>query len=141
MAVKLNPVSKIIGLSSVLALGFLLVVLAAAIWSNWTPIFIAFIFAIAHLPTILTSSPYGYEDSLGGFDDSTRNETADAGKFLEAFLLVSAFSLTFVLHHCHIFTEQATALTLIGGMLIYGTVVTFTSFFDGFGDSDDPFAM
>ncbi|KAH3663338.1 hypothetical protein OGAPHI_005328 [Ogataea philodendri] len=54
MTFKLNPLTKIIGLSSVLALGFLLVVLAGALYANWFPIVVAVIFSFAHIPILVT---------------------------------------------------------------------------------------
>lgn len=40
MPPKINPLTKIIGLSAVLSAGFLMVVLAGAIYGNWFPILI-----------------------------------------------------------------------------------------------------
>ncbi|VEU23329.1 DEKNAAC104610 [Brettanomyces naardenensis] len=144
MALRINPISKIIGLSSVLAVGFLLVVLAAAVWGNWMPILITLIFLVAHIPTLLIGFQYyGYDESLGDFEDGGgKTDAADVGHFLESFFLTSANALALVLYHGHILTKQACVLTIIGGFLIYGTVVTFTTFFDGFEtDDDDPFGM
>ncbi|ODV86155.1 hypothetical protein CANARDRAFT_27419 [[Candida] arabinofermentans NRRL YB-2248] len=139
MALKINPLTKIIGLSSVLALGFLLIVLAGAIYGNWFPILIAFVAGFAHVPILITSY---YSD---GFDDylndsgSGSNDVADFGKFLSSFLLSTGIIFPIILSHCHVLTPVACGLTISGGMLIYATVVTFTTFFDGFGNEDDSF--
>ena len=50
-----NPLNKIIGLSVILSVGFLLVILAG-IYGNWFPIIIGIIFAVAHLPVAITKT-------------------------------------------------------------------------------------
>lgn len=139
MSLKISPVSKIIGLSGVLAVGFLMVVLAAAVWGNWMTLLAAFLFAIAHLPTLLFHGQYSYEESIDDIEGTQKNG-ADFAGFLESLLLTSAVVMPLSLYHCHEFTKPACILTTFGGALIYGTIVTFTTFFNGFsGDDDDPF--
>ncbi len=141
MALKINPVSKIIGLSSVLAVGFLMVVLAAAVWGNWMPIVSALFFSMAHLPTLIINSHYVYDNSLEMDEDEGTSSASEVGYFLESLLLTSAVALPLSLLHCHTLTKQASVLTVIGGALIYGTIVMFTTFFDGFKEEDDPFGF
>ncbi|KAF6009887.1 hypothetical protein HII12_003433 [Brettanomyces bruxellensis] len=141
MAMKINPVSKIIGLSSVLAVGFLMVVLAAAVWGNWMPIVSALLFATAHLPILIINSHYVYDNSLDMDEEGETSGATDVGHFLESLLLTSAVALPLSLLHCHTMTKQASILTVLGGSLIYGTIVTFTTFFDGFKEEDDPFGF
>lgn len=142
MTFKVNPLSKIIGLSGMLALGFLLVVLATALYGSWFPILIGFIFGISHLPFLLTNnSSYDYEAGFGAMDDSLPSEAADVGKFISSLLLTSGVAFPIALCHGHVLTNQASFLSITGGFLIYSTVVIFTTFFDGFSSSpDDPFA-
>lgn len=129
MSYTVKPLTKIIGLSSVLAVGFLLVVLAGAIYGNWFPIIAALVFAVAYLPVVISN---GFSSS--GFYDDLMNESSgqvqDLGRFLASFLTVSGFGLPVVLCHSHVLTYTATVLTEIGGSLIFATVVLFTSFFD-----------
>lgn len=131
-----KPVTKIIGLASVLALGFLFVVLAGAIYGNWFPIVVAIIFAVSYLPVIVTTTiqSSGFYDDL--MNEST-NHTKDFARFLSSFLTVSAVGIPLVLCHSHILTKAATVLTEIGGVLIFGTVVVFTSFFEDPTDEVD----
>ncbi|CAH2353812.1 vacuolar protein sorting-associated protein 55 [[Candida] railenensis] len=129
---KLNPLNKIIGLSIVLSMGFLLVVLAG-IYGNWFPIIIGIVFAFAHIPIIVSNVlSEGYGDYDFNFDTTSSNSpnaAKEVGLFLSAFLLISALSLPVLLHHSRILTTTAMVLTIIGGGLIYGTVYTFSSFF------------
>ncbi|KAG7807619.1 hypothetical protein KL921_004377 [Ogataea angusta] len=132
MPIKLNPLTKIIGLSSVLAVGFLLVVLAGALYGNWLPVLDAFVFAIAHIPILITRYYASEYDSY--LDDAELGATGDVvdfGRFLSSFLLVTGIAFPVILYHCHILTHIATQFTIYGGLLIYGVVVTFTSYFDG----------
>ena len=119
-----NPLNKIIGLSVILSVGFLLVILAG-IYGNWFPIIIGIIFAITK--NIASSSDYDFN-----FDSTTTNSRAiiEIGQFLTAFLLVSGVYLPILLNHSLILTKTAMVLTIVGGLLIYGTVYTFSHYFD-----------
>ncbi|CAK7903615.1 vacuolar protein sorting-associated protein 55 [[Candida] anglica] len=128
---KGNPLNKIIGLSIVLSMGFLLVVLAG-IYGNWFPIINGIIFAVAHLPVVISKAVSENGDYDFNFDPSVAssgNAIKEFGSFLSAFLVVTGFYLPVLLHHSRILTTTATILTIIGGMLIYGTVYAFSSYF------------
>ncbi|KAI3406493.1 hypothetical protein KGF56_000625 [Candida oxycetoniae] len=129
---KSHPLNKIIGLSVILSVGFLLVILAG-IYGNWFPIIIGIIFAVAHLPIVITQSISNSSDYDFNFDPSSSsnaNLLVEFGQFLTAFLLVSGFYLPVLLHHSMILTRTASILTIVGGVLIYGTVYTFSHYFD-----------
>lgn len=137
---KGNPLNKIIGLSIVLSTGFLLVVLAG-IYGNWFPIIIGLVFALAHIPVVVSNVVLDNGDYDFNFDPSTatlNNAIRETGLFVLAVLLVSGFALPVLLHHSHILTTTAMVLTIIGGVLIYGTVYTFSLFFrDEDEETDD----
>lgn len=142
MALRINPLSKIIALSGLLALGFLLVVLALALYGTWLPLLDGFLFAIAHLPHLATSfSNSDYQTGFGDIDDMTTSSASDFGKWLSSFLVVSGILLPLSLCRSNILTSTGTFLTIVGGLCIYTTVVIFTTFFDGFSSNDDPFSM
>lgn len=122
---KTNPLNRIIGLSVILSVGFLLVILAG-IYGNWFPIVIGIIFSVAYLPVAITRRL----NSFDPFSTPSTNVFAELGQFLTAFLLVSGLYLPVVLHHSYILTTTAAALTIIGGVLIFGTVYTFSHYFD-----------
>ena len=127
---KNNPLNKIIGLSVVLSMGFLLVVLAG-IYGSWSPIVIGIIFAVAHLPVVITKAVTENGDYDFNFDPSSSlgNLLKEAGQFTLAFLVCSGFYVPVVLHHSNILTRTAMVLTIIGGFLIYSTVYAFSLFF------------
>ncbi|KAK6464339.1 vacuolar protein sorting 55 [Scheffersomyces coipomensis] len=136
---KSNPLNKIIGLSIILSMGFLLVILAG-IYGNWFPIIIGILFAVAHLPVVITQAISNSSDYDFNFDPTTSSSTnvvKEFGQFLSAFLLVSGFYLPVILHHSLILTRTAMVLTIVGGGLIYGTVYTFSSFFNDHEDEDE----
>ncbi|CDK29867.1 unnamed protein product [Kuraishia capsulata CBS 1993] len=129
---QINPLTKIIGLSSVLAAGFLLIVLAGAIYGNWFPVVAVIIFGFAHLPILITQH---FENNYDDFMSEAAGYAIDLGRFLSSFLLTTGIAFPLILNHCHILTKVATVLTISGGLLVYGTVVTFASFFDA--DSEE----
>ena len=143
MSLKINPLSKIIGLSGMLAVGFLLVVLATALYSTWLPLLDALLFAIAHLPYLLSAGfSSDYETGFGGFDDVVASSpAADAGKWISSFVLTSAVALPWTLCRSDVIPTVAALLCVAGGAFIYATIVIFTTFFDGFSAADDPFSM
>lgn len=127
-----NPLNKIIGLSIVLSMGFLLVVLAG-VYGNWFPVVNGVIFAVAYLPVIITKAAFNLSEYDFNFDPQTTSQTLaikEVGMFLTAFLLVTGFFLPILLHHSHILTKTALVLTIVGGVLIYGTVYAFSQAFD-----------
>ncbi|ABN64503.2 predicted protein [Scheffersomyces stipitis CBS 6054] len=129
---KSNPLNKIISLSILLSMGFLLVILAG-IYGNWFPIIIGIIFGIAHLPVAITRAVASSSDYDFNFDPSSSsagNVVKEFGEFLSAFLVMTGLYLPVLLEHSHILTKTAMVLTIVGGCLIYGTVYTFSSFFD-----------
>lgn len=142
MPVTINPLSKIIGLSGMLALGFLLLVLSTALYGSWMPILDGFIFGIAHLPYLITNGVHSeYETGFGDISETLSTNAGDFGKWFSSFLLMSGIALPITLARSHILTNVAALLSITGGLSIYTTIVIFTSFFDGFKNSDDPFSM
>ena len=134
-----NALRNIIGLSIVLSMGFLLIILAG-IYGNWFPIIIGIIFAVAHLPVAITrtlTENGDYDFNFEPSQSSVGNMWKEIGQFLSALLVVSGFYLPVLLHHSHILTRAAMVLTIIGGGLIYGTVYTFSLYFEEPQEDDD----
>lgn len=142
MNFKVNPLSKIIGLSGLLAIGFLLIVLPTALYGNWMPIMDGLIFAIAHIPYLLTNSGLesDYETGFGDIGDIPTNNAADFGKWLSSFMVFSGVALPVSLCRNNILSTFSSTLTIMGGLCIYSTIVIFTTFFDRVNAYDDPFA-
>lgn len=127
-----SPLNKIIGLSVVLLMGFLLVVLAG-VYLNWFPIVDGLIFAVAHLPIPLLKAATGWGDYDFNFDPAAAthgNAVVELGRFVLAFLVVTGLYLPVVLYHLNTLTKTGMVLTVVGGLLIYGTVFTFTLYFE-----------
>jgi hypothetical protein len=143
MAFRINPLSKIIGLSGMLALGFLMIVLSTALYGSWMPILDGLLFSLAHIPYLLTNLGSSSEYQTG-FDDIsafTGNNVADFGKWISSFLVTSGIALPVVLCRSKVLTTIGSGLSIVGGLCIYITIILFTTFFDGFATSDDPFSM
>lgn len=111
-----NGIHTVIFLSFSLALGFLLVILSCAVWSNWMPIWSALSFALAPTPNACFGHLAG-ADSFSDYHDAY----LDMGYFLTGALLMTGIALPIVLAHTGIITGTAAVLTLCGGLLVYGT--------------------
>lgn len=123
-----NPLNKIIGLSVILSMGFLLVILAA-IYGNWFPIIIGIVFSVAYLPILIAnaiSNPSDYDYSFDAVSGATGDVIKELGLFISAFLVTTALGVPLILYHSKILTKAATVLTIAGGSLIFGTVFVFS---------------
>jgi len=116
----------IIALSFVLAVGFLLVILSCALWKAYYPLLVVATYVLAPMPNWICGR-CANPDDFGG--ESSGNAILDFGKFVTGFLVVMGIALPVVLAHSAIITIPAMIMSIIGGLLIYGTIVTFGMFF------------
>ncbi|WEW61970.1 Vacuolar protein sorting-associated protein 55 [Emydomyces testavorans] len=136
----------IISLSFVLAIGFLLVILSAALWHNYLPLLVVATYVIAPLPNWICGRCANPDD----FMESPGSGVVDFGRWLTGFLVVmgigalerqsfeydfkcSSFcvylALPAVLAHSGAIQVPAMVMSVLGGLLIYGTIISFTMFF------------
>jgi len=120
----LTQVQKIFALSSVLALGFVLIILSSALYHNWLPLTVVLMFLLAPLPNSLCGSARSDD-----FMSETPDLLVDFGRFFTGFLLVSGVALPVAFAHNGMITVPAMLMSLGGGALIYGTMVTFGAVF------------
>ncbi|KAI6109215.1 vacuolar protein sorting 55 protein [Pisolithus croceorrhizus] len=115
----------VILLSFVLAVGFLLIILSCALWANWLPFLVALIFVLAPLPNALFAH-------CGADDFSAHESTAsavDLGRFITATVVVTGFALPIVLTHSEVIKPAACVMSIIGGGLVYGTILAYAAAF------------
>ncbi|WFD40022.1 Vacuolar protein sorting-associated protein 55 [Malassezia japonica] len=117
-------IHTVIFLSFALALGFLLVILSCALWSNWMPFWSTVAFVLAPAPNALFGGLAG-ADSFSDFN----NAYIDFGNFLTGMLLMTGVALPIMLAHTDIIAPAAAGLSLAGGTLVYGTMVVYAAFF------------
>jgi len=115
----------IIALSFVLAIGFLLVILSAALWHNFLTLLVVATYVIAPLPNWICGRCANPDD----FMESAGNAVVDFGRFCTGFLVVMGVALPALLAHCALINVPAMAMSIVGGILIYGTIISFTQFF------------
>ncbi|GME44803.1 vacuolar protein sorting 55 superfamily [Neofusicoccum parvum] len=115
----------IIALSFVLAIGFLLVILSCALWHNYFPLLVVATYVIAPLPNWVCGRAANPDD----FMESSSSAVIDFGRFLTGFLVVMGIALPALLAHCALISSSAMVMSIIGGLLIYGTIISFTMFF------------
>lgn len=137
----------------VLAVGFLLVILSSAIWHNFLPLIVVATYIVAPLPNWICSRCANPDD----FMDSSGNSVADFGRFMTGFLVLMGVgeftlpgllsivygstvcclldyganksALPAVLAHSGAIEIPAMVMSIIGGLLIYGTIISFSMFF------------
>jgi len=112
----------VIFLSFVLAVGFLLIILSCALWANWLPLLVALTFVLAPLPNAIFSH-CGADDFS---DESVQPAAVDMGRFITAIVVVTGFALPLVLAHAEVIHPAACVMSIIGGSLVYGTILLYS---------------
>jgi len=115
----------IIALSFVLAIGFLLVILSAALFHSYLTLLVVATYVCAPLPNFICGRCANPDD----FMESAGNSVIDFGRFCTGFLVVMGIALPALLAHCHLIQIPAMIMSIVGGLLIYGTIISFTMFF------------
>ncbi|PAV23253.1 vacuolar sorting 55 [Pyrrhoderma noxium] len=121
----------VILLSFVLAVGFLLIILSCALWANWLPLLVALTFVIAPLPNALFAHCSADDFS----SDGEGSGPVDLGRFITAMIVVTGFALPLILAHSEVIQPAACVMSIIGGSLVYGTILAYTATFRQ--ESDD----
>jgi len=115
----------IIVLSFILAIGFLLVILSAALWQQYLSLLVVATYVIAPLPNWIC----GHCGNPDDFIESSGSTIVDFGRFVTGFLVLMGIALPTVLAHSGVIGYPAMIMSIIGGLLIYGTIISFSSFF------------
>ncbi|KAK3951476.1 vacuolar protein sorting 55 [Pseudoneurospora amorphoporcata] len=115
----------IIALSFVLAVGFLLVILSCALWKAYYPLLVVATYVLAPIPNWICNHCANPDD----FVESSGAAVLDLGRFCTGFLVMMGLALPVVLANSAIITVPAMIMSVIGGLLIYGTIISFAMFF------------
>lgn len=135
----------IIALSFVLAVGFLLVILSCALFQDYHPLLVVATYIIAPIPNWICSRCANPDD----FVESSGAAVLDLGRFFTGFFVLMGLgeyfptacqwytlliitlhvALPAVLAHSEIIRVEAMIMSIVGGLLIYGTIISFGMFF------------
>ncbi|KAF2454414.1 vacuolar protein sorting 55 superfamily [Lineolata rhizophorae] len=115
----------IIVLSFILAIGFLLVILSSALWKNYLPLLVVATYVVAPIPNWICGRAANPDD----FMESSGSVLIDFGRFLTGFFVVMGIALPSLFAHCALIQYPAMIMSIVGGLLIYGTIISFTMFF------------
>lgn len=63
------------------------------------------------------------------------NAAVDIGRFLTAGIVITAFALPLVLAHAEVIKPTACVMSIVGGGLVYGTILAYSAVFKA--DSDE----
>eukprot|EP01126_Amoeba_proteus_P005378 TRINITY_DN1179_c0_g1_i3.p1 TRINITY_DN1179_c0_g1~~TRINITY_DN1179_c0_g1_i3.p1 ORF type:complete len:111 (-),score=0.56 TRINITY_DN1179_c0_g1_i3:56-388(-) len=96
-----------------ISIGLLLNLLACVIWKNWWPFFVVVAYFLAPLPNLICARC------------NHGPVCKDVGFFLTGALIVSGFALPGVLAHMGSMKTQALFMGLAGGLVVYGTLMTY----------------
>lgn len=123
--------------------------MSCALWHVYYPLLVVATYVIAPLPNWICGRAANPDD----FMESAGNGVIDFGRFLTGFLVVMGIgtdhaptlaactvatawltltqptALPALLAHCALISTPAMVMSIIGGLLIYGTIISFTMFF------------
>merc|ERR1711939_264913 len=115
----------IILLSFILAIGFLLVILSSALFKDYLTLLVVATYVVAPIPNWICGKAQNQDD----FMDSGSNGVVELGRFMTGFLVVMGIALPVVLAHCDQIRVESMVMGIVGGLLIYGTIISFGMFF------------
>ncbi|KAI7257384.1 hypothetical protein KC345_g10801 [Hortaea werneckii] len=115
----------IILLSFILAIGFLLVILSSALFKDYLTLLVVATYVVAPIPNWICGKAQNQDD----FMDSGSNGIVELGRFMTGFLVVMGIALPVVLAHCDQIRVESMVMSIVGGLLIYGTIISFGMFF------------
>ncbi|CAO3640101.1 unnamed protein product [Cunninghamella echinulata] len=92
---------------------------------NWWPLLVVATYILAPLPNALCARCAGEYDIMSDYNSGV----VDAGHFITGMFIVTGFCLPFVLAHAEVITVPAMIMSICGGILVYGTIITYTHFF------------
>ncbi|EPX71344.1 vacuolar sorting protein Vps55 [Schizosaccharomyces octosporus yFS286] len=121
----MSDLKKIIGLSSVLAIGFMLVILSGALYRNWFPLLIVIPFLLAPLPQLLTER---YSSSHDFLQEEDRN-LLDFGRFVFGAIISTGFALPIVFINVSLTNIPASVMSCIGGFIIFMVITIYSQAF------------
>merc|ERR1712000_687385 len=125
IAMPTAGLKTIIALSFVLAVGFLLVILSCALFKVYYPLLVVATYIIAPVPNWICGRCANPDD----FVESSGAAVMDLGRFFTGFFVVMGMALPVVLAHSGLIQIEAMIMSIVGGLLIYGTIVSFSMFF------------
>ena len=85
----------------------------------------AFLFVLAPLPNAVFAR-CGHDDLGADYEGSP---AVDLGRFITAGIVVTGFALPMVLAHSEVIKPTASLMSIVGGGLVYGTIMAYTSVF------------
>ncbi|KIM31036.1 hypothetical protein M408DRAFT_327930 [Serendipita vermifera MAFF 305830] len=120
-----EKLKTVIFLSFFLAVGFLLIILSCALFANWLPLLVALTFVLAPVPNALFAH-------CGSEDFSSEYETSpaiDLGRFITSVVVVTGFAFPLILQHAEVIKPAASYMSIVGGGLVYGTILAYSAVF------------
>ena len=133
----LNPImagfSTIIFLSLILSTGILATILSCAVFGNWLPLFSSLAYLLAPLPNLIFGSLAGNNDSIFGNENTG---LVEIGYFMTSFLLVFGAGIPLILLHSGKIVFASALLSIIGGALVYVTIVGYLFYFSNQTDQN-----
>ncbi|KAF8212192.1 vacuolar protein sorting 55 [Mycena galopus ATCC 62051] len=117
----------VVFLAMVLAVGFLMIILSCVLYANWLPLLVALIFVLAPLPNALFAH-CGSDEFAGSYEGGSSGPV-DLGRFITAMIVTSGFALPVVLAHAQVIHYAACVMSIIGGGLVYGTILAYSAAF------------
>ncbi|AET39049.1 Vps55p Ecym_3579 [Eremothecium cymbalariae DBVPG len=134
MGITVSPLTKVICLSGLLATGFLLVILSCSLYHNYYPLIDFQVFILAPIPNAISSrSNYDGHD----FMNDRVKSAQDLRQFFTGLLVASGIIMPLVFQHAQIINKVSCVMSILGGLIVYSSMVIFGWFFTGSWEDDE----
>lgn len=100
-------------------------ILSCALFHQYLPLLVVATYVLAPVPNWICGRCANPDD----FVESSGNAVVDFGRFCTGFFVLMGIALPALLAHSQIIVLPAMIMSIIGGLLIYGTIISFTMFF------------
>lgn len=87
---------------------------------------VALTFVIAPLPNAIFSHCAADDFSSAEYEGSA---AVDLGRFITSIIVVTGFALPMVLAHAEVIRHTAALMSIVGGGLVYGTILAYSAVF------------
>lgn len=101
-------------------------ILSSALYGSYFPLLVVATYVVAPFPNFICQRFQSGDDFMS---EGSPNGVVDFGRFFTGFLVVMGVALPVLLSHCGIIRTEAMVMSILGGLLIYGTIISFTMFF------------
>eukprot|EP00033_Pygsuia_biforma_P001204 GCRY01001367.1.p2 GENE.GCRY01001367.1~~GCRY01001367.1.p2 ORF type:complete len:129 (-),score=17.68 GCRY01001367.1:159-545(-) len=127
----MGNLGKILLTASLIVAGITLNIISCAVYDAWALVVVVIIYFLAAVPNML----FGEDSSSNPVFGAADSGWEDVGRFLTAAVCSSGFAFPLVLYHADVVDIEPMLLSLLGGFLVYGSLLFYVKAFHSTNDA------